>query len=67
VTTPIFKDQSFEVVFCLSRSHLQRIFEDVMAITSAEAHYFFARSMDATGNIGASCEAKNFLPLKTVA
>jgi hypothetical protein len=30
LTTPIFKDRSFEMMFRVSRSQVQRIFEDVM-------------------------------------
>ena len=63
LTTPIFKDRTFEMMFRLSRSRVQRIFEDIMA----EKHPFYSNSTDATGLKGASLEAKVLLPLKTFA
>ena len=36
LTTPIFKDRTFEMMFRLSRSRVQRVFEDVM-----KAHHPF--------------------------
>ena len=65
--TPIFKDRSFEMMFHLSKSCVQRIIEDVMSTTVRDIHRFYARSMDATGKMGASYEAKILLPLKTFA
>ena len=64
LTTPIFKDRSFEMMFCLSRSRVQRIFEDAMQVN----HPFYTSNVDATGKMGASVEAKVvLLPLKTFA
>jgi hypothetical protein len=60
LTTPIFKDRSFEMMFRVSRSRVQRIFEDVMHA----GHPFYASQVDATGKKGASLEAKVLLPLK---
>ncbi len=42
LTTPIFKDRSFEMMFRLSRSCVQRIIEDVMSSTVGDIHRFFA-------------------------
>ena len=67
LTTPIFKDRSFEMMFRLSRSRVQRIIEDVMSSTVGDIHRFFARSMETTEKMGASYEAKILLPLKTFA
>ena len=63
LSTPIFKDKNFEMMFRLSRTRVQRIFEDVM---NAQ-HPFYACNSDATGKKGASLEAKILLPLKTCA
>ena len=66
---PIFKEQMFVMMLCLSRSRVQRIFEDIMASTEGDAvHHFYASSRDATGKQEASYyEAKILLPLKTFA
>ena len=61
LTTPIFKDRNFEMMFRLSRSRVQRIFEDDMQVN----HPFYTSNVDATGKMGASLEAKVLLPLKT--
>ena len=61
--TPIFKDQTFQMMFRLSRSRVQRLFEDIMTTN----HPFYANSMDAYGKKGASLESKVLLPLKTFA
>ncbi len=63
LTTPIFKDRSFEMMFCLLRLRVQRIFEDVMQVN----HPFYTSNVDATGKMWASLEAKVLLPLKTFA
>ena len=63
LTTPIFADRSFEAMFRLSRSRVQRIFEDVMNA----GHPFYTCQFDATGKKGASLEAKILLLLKTFA
>ena len=63
LTTPIFKDSSFEMFFRLSRTRVQRIFEDVMHADLP----FYAYQVDATGRNGASLESKILLPLKTLA
>jgi hypothetical protein len=62
-TTPIFKDSSFEMFFRLSRTRVQRIFENVMHADLP----FYASQVDATGRKGASLESKILLPLKTLA
>jgi hypothetical protein len=62
LTTPIFKDRRFEMMFCLSRLRVQRIFEDVMQVN----HPFYPSNVDGTGMIGASLEANVLLPLKTL-
>jgi hypothetical protein len=63
LTTPIFKDRTFEMMFRLSRSRVQRVFEDVM-----KAHHpFYTSQLDAAGKKGASLEAKILLPLTTFA
>lgn len=67
LSTPIFKDRTFIMMFRLSRLRVQRIFEDIMASTEGEEHRFYASSRDATGKHGASYEAKILLPLKTFA
>ena len=54
LTTPIFKDKSFEMMFRLSRSRVQRIFDDIMQTN----HPFYVSNVDATGKKGASLEAK---------
>jgi hypothetical protein len=61
--TPIFKDRTFEMMFRLSRSRVQRIFEDVMNAN----HPFYSCRVDAIGQQGASLEAKILLPLKSFA
>ena len=63
LTTPIFKDRNFEMMFRLSRTRVQKIFEDVMHSGNA----FYLSRYDGTGAIGASLEAKILLPLKTLA
>ena len=63
LTTPIFKDRSYEMMFRLSRSRVQRIFDDIMHTN----HPFYVSNVDATGKKGASLEAKVLLPLKTFA
>ena len=63
LTTPIFKDRTFEMMFRLSRSRVQQLFEDIMATN----HPFYTMSTDATGKKGASLEAKVLLPMKTFA
>jgi hypothetical protein len=63
LTTPIFKDRNFEMMFRLSRSRVQRIFEDDMQVN----HPFYTSNVDATGKMGASLEAKVLSPLKTFA
>ena len=63
LTTPIFKNKSFEMMFRLSRSRVQRIFDDIMQTN----HPFYVSNVDATGKKGASLEAKVLLPLKTFA
>jgi hypothetical protein len=55
------------MMFRLLRSCVQRIIEDVMSTTVGDVHRFYARSMDATGKMGASYEAKILLPFKTFA
>ena len=64
LTTPIFKDRTFEMMLRLSRSRVQRIFEDIM---NTNPHPFYANSTDAAGKKGASLEAKVVLPLKALA
>ncbi len=59
LTTPIFKGRNFEMMFQLSRTHVQKIFEDVMHSNNA----FYLSGCDATGAKGASLEAKILLPL----
>jgi hypothetical protein len=63
LTTPIFQDSSFEMFFRLSRTRVQRIFEDVMRAGLP----FYAYQVDATGRKGASLESKILFPLKTFA
>jgi Plant transposon protein len=63
LTTPIFKDRNFEMMFRLSRTRVQKIFEDVMH----SGNRFYASQYDGTGAKGASLEAKILLPLKTMA
>ena len=63
LTTPIFKDRNFEMMFRLSRTRVQKIFEDVMQSGNA----FYLSQCDGTGVKGASVEAKILLPLKTLA
>ena len=55
------------MIFRLSRSRVQRIIEDFMSSTVIDIHCFYARSIDATGKMGASYEAKILLQLKTFA
>ena len=63
LTTPIFKDSSFEMFFRFLRTRVQRIVEDVMR----DGLPFYAYQVDATGRKGASLESKILLPLKTFA
>ncbi len=63
MTTPIFKDRSFEVMFRLSRSRVQRICDDIVHAN----HPFYMSNVDATGKNGASLEAKVLFPLKAFA
>ena len=63
LTMPILKDRNFEMMFQLSRTHVQKIFEDVMHSNNA----FYLSGCDATGAKGALLEAKILLPLKTMA
>ena len=63
LTTPIFKDRNFEMMFRLSRTRVQKIFEDVMHSDNR----FYLSQYDGTGAKGASLEAKILLPLKTMA
>ena len=63
LTTPIFQDRTFQMMFRVSRSRVQRMFEDVMRMN----HPFYANSTNAIGQKGASLEAKVLLPLKTFA
>jgi hypothetical protein len=63
LTTPIIKDRNFEMMFRLSRTRVQKIFEYVMHSNNA----FYLSGCDATGAKGALLEAKILLPLKTMA
>jgi hypothetical protein len=51
------------MMFRLSRTWVQRIFEDVMNCNNP----FYERQSDAPGKKGASLKAKILLPLKTYA
>jgi hypothetical protein len=61
--TPIFRGKYFEMMFRLSRTQIQRNFEDVMDSNNP----FCSRQSDAAGKKGASLEAKILLPLKSYA
>jgi hypothetical protein len=63
LTTPIFKDSSFEMFFRLLRTKVQRNFENAMHADFP----FYASQVDSTGKKGASLESKILLPLKTLA
>jgi hypothetical protein len=60
---PLFNDKQFSTMFRLSRSRVQKLFEDVM--NNGIPFYFNRR--DAADKQGASLEAKILLPLKTFA
>ena len=61
--TPIFKDRTFQMMFRVCRSRVQRMLEDIMTTN----HPFYVKSVDAAGKRGACLEAKVLLPLKTFA
>lgn len=61
--TPIFKDKQFDMMFRISKSRFQRLMED---IGNAGISYYL-NTVDATGKVGASFEARLLLPLKTLA
>ncbi len=57
-------------MFCLSRSHVQRIFEDIMASTEGEVHRFYAtssRDVTCDWQTGGIARSKILLKLKTFA
>jgi hypothetical protein len=61
--TPIFKDQTFQMMFRVCTSHVQRMLEDKMTTN----HPFYVKLVDAAGKRGACLEAKVLLSLKTFA
>jgi len=62
--TPIFVGKDFEMMFRLTKKHVEKILQDIgnSAISS-----FYLNTIDATGKQGSSMEARVLLPLKTFA
>ena len=52
--TPIFKDRTFQMMFRVCKSRVQRMLEDIMTTN----HPFYVKSVDAAGKRGACLEAK---------